>query len=319
MTQTAERAVATQPFAVFDVRVARTVRLGPTFVRVTFTGDQLDRFADNGFDQRIKLFFPLADGRLPDLPRGADWYQQWRALPDAERPPIRTYTVREVRPAARELDVDMVLHGDGGPASRWLAAARPGDRLTVLGPNADHDGVHGGIDFVPPTRTGCVLLAGDETAVPAIAAILERLPADASGEVLLEVPASGDAMTLAAPAGVVVRWLGRDGAAHGELLQPAVQAAADRLIAGSAGRTCSGSCTAAHPLREIDVDTELLWEVPVDGVGRPLAACLDLYIWLAGEAAVIKALRRHLVTERGVDRSAVAFMGYWRRGRAENG
>lgn len=317
MTQTIERRAGARAFRVFDVRVAGVVRLSPSFVRVTLTGDDLDRFADNGFDQRIKLVLPRPDGTLCRLAPGDDWYTQWRALPDAERNPIRTYTVRAVRPLVREIDVDMVLHGDGGPASQWVTAARLGDPITVVGPNADFDGHHGGVDFVPPSRTGCLLLAGDETAVPAIASILERLPATARGEVLLEVPTTADACPLAAPAGVVVHWLAREGADHGALLVPAVQEAADRLLAGSAGRTCSGLCTAAHAFEEVDVDARLLWEVPVDGAGAPLAACLDLYAWLAGEAGVIKTLRRHLVADRGVNRKAVAFMGYWRRGRAE--
>src|SRR3712207_8466760 len=144
VTQTVERAAATRPFRAFDVRVRRVVRLSPSFVRVTFTGDTLGRFADNGFDQRIKLFFPLP-GRGPvRLPDTDDWYEQWRALPDDDRPSIRTYTVRAVRRAVREIDVDMVLHGDGGPASRWVAEARPGSELVVLGPDADFDGSHGG-------------------------------------------------------------------------------------------------------------------------------------------------------------------------------
>ncbi|GAA2721425.1 siderophore-interacting protein [Cellulomonas aerilata] len=319
MTQTVERTAGTRPFRGFDVRVRRVTRLSPSFVRVTFTGDTLDRFADNGFDQRIKLFFPLADGGLVRLPHSDDWYEQWRSLPDEERNPIRTYTVRAVRQAEREIDVDMVLHGDGGPASRWVAAAEPGSPLTVLGPDAHFDGPHGGVDFVPPRRTGCLLVAGDETAVPAIACILERLPAGARGEVVLEVPTADDVLPLAAPEGVVVRWLAREGAEHGALLVPAVQEAADRLLAGSAGRLCSGLCVASHRLEDadVDVDTRMLWEVPVDDAGAPLAACQDLYAWLAGEAGVIKTLRRHLVADRGVSRRAVAFMGYWRRGRAE--
>lgn len=315
---TLERRQATHPFRQFEVRVARTVRLGPSFVRVTFAGPDLDRFADNGFDQRIKLFLPVPGRPHTAPPDGADWYALWRALPDAERHPIRTYTVRAVRRLERELDVDMVAHDDGGPAARWVAAARTGDRLTVLGPDAAYPGTHGGIDFAPPVRTGCLLLAGDETAVPAIASILERLPAGTRGEVLLEVPLRADATVLAAPPGVIVRWLGRDGADHGDLLIPAVREAADRLLAGAGGHACAGACAAAHPLEDVDVDVDLLWEVPVDARGGPLAACLDLYVWLAGEAGVIKALRRHLVSERGLDRSAVAFMGYWRIGRSES-
>ena len=69
----------------------------------------------------------------------------------------------------------------------------------MVGPDARYDGVHGGVDFQPPPRTGAVLLAGDETAVPAIAAILERLPATTVGETLLEVPLGDDALELVAP------------------------------------------------------------------------------------------------------------------------
>ena len=141
-------------------------------------------------------------------------------MPDEKRHPIRTYTARGVRQERREVDVDIVLHGDLGPASRWALGAAPGDDLVILGPNADATGPHGGVDFVPPAHTDRLLIAGDETALPAIAGILERLPADARGEALIEMPLSGDRLALAAPAGVTVRWYGRDGRAHGELLDP---------------------------------------------------------------------------------------------------
>lgn len=302
------------PFRMFHVRVAALQRLCPSLLRVTFTGDDLDRFADNGFDQRIKFFLPLEGAPysdLVDLGRSADWYGHWRALPEDRRHPMRTYTARWVRPAPRELDVDIVLHGDAGPASRWASNAQVGDELVVMGPNADHVGPHGGVDFVPPARTDRLLIAGDETALPAIAGIVERLPRDARGEVLVEMPYSDDRIPLDAPEGVHVHWLGRDGRAHGELLVPAVQAACARLLPGQAPAPDTD-------LEDVDVDHGMLWEVPIDyTTGAPLAAEAHLYAWLAGEAGVIKTLRRHLVRECGVDRKAVAFMGYWRQGRCE--
>ena len=109
---------------------------------------------------------------------------------------------------------------------------------------------------------------------------------------------------------MTVRWYGRDGRAHGELLVPAVQAACARLLPGQAPAP-------DVELEDVDVDEGMLWEVPVDATGAPLRADAALYAWLAGEAAVIKTLRRHLVAECGVDRKAVAFMGYWRAGRSE--
>nr|WP_125776692.1 siderophore-interacting protein [Antribacter gilvus] len=315
----------------FDVEVTRVTRLCPSFVRITFTGADLDQFADNGRDQRIKLLLPAPCGSgWADLRRDdPDWYSAWRALPDERRNPLRTYTVRTVRNDRREVDVDMVLHGDSGPASRWALCAEPGAPLVIMGPNAAYtDGTHGGVEFAPPSRSHALLLAGDETAVPAIAAICESLPDDAVGEVFLEVPHPEDGWDLGAPAGVRVHWLARDGRDHGDVLVPAVQAAADRLLA--MGVRPSATTTVSAPVtltaagidlsgepEDVDIDNGILWEVPVDMTGAPLVQDTVLYAWFAGEAGMIKTLRRFLVSERGVDRKAVAFMGYWRKGRSE--
>ena len=110
------------PFRIFHVRVSRLRRLSPTFMRVTFTGDDLGLFADNGLDQRIKIILPLPGHGLTSLPTGSDWYARWRELPDELRNSVRTYTARAVRPDLREVDVDIVmheLHDDAGPAARW--------------------------------------------------------------------------------------------------------------------------------------------------------------------------------------------------------
>ncbi|MET7376759.1 siderophore-interacting protein [Micromonospora arida] len=291
------------PWRVFAVTVSAVRRLSPSFTRVTFTGADLDRFADNGYDQRIKLALPLPGQDRATLPDGADWYATWRALPEHLRNPIRTYTVRAVRPHLAEVDVDLVLHGDSGPATRWARRAGIGDEIALVGPDAGFDGNHGGVEF-RPSAGGTLLLAGDETAVPAISNICERLPLDARGTVVLEVPDAADVLPLLAPPGVEVRWLARGADGYGSRLVPAVVEAAGKLLA-------PGASTAAQPVPDVDVDTEILWEVPEQVTSAPL------YAWLAGEAGVIRHLRRHLVAERGLDRRAVAFMGYWRLGHAD--
>ncbi|GHJ50172.1 hypothetical protein Cs7R123_75140 [Catellatospora sp. TT07R-123] len=291
----------TEPWRFFTATVVRTAELSPSFLRLTFTGADLHTFADNGYDQRIKLVLPLPGLGLAELPTDEHWYTAWRSLPVERRNPIRTYTARAVRPELREVDVDVALHGDTGPASRWARAARPGDEIMLLGPNAAYPGEHGGVEFRPPAPGTPVLLAGDETAVPAIAAILERLPDDTVGAAILEVPVAADELGLVAPAGVTIQWLARDGRAHGTHLIPAVQAAAARLVPGAG---------ASAEIEDVDVDAGILWEVPEN-------AGTTAYAWLAGEAAMIRTLRRHLVTELGFDRASVAFMGYWRHGRAE--
>ncbi|MGV9777651.1 siderophore-interacting protein [Streptosporangium sp. NPDC003464] len=295
------------PFRIFHVRVSRLARLSPSFLRVTFTGDDLHLFADNGLDQRIKLILPLPGLGLTPLPTGPDWYTRWRELPDESRNPVRTYTARAVRPDLREVDVDVVvheLHDDSGPVARWARDVRPGDEAALFGPDARHDGEHGGLEFRLPAGDGPVLLAGDETAVPAITAILERIPRHCAGEALLEVPHGADVMDVDAPSGLTVTWLPRDGSGHGSRLVPAVRAAAGRLLP---------SLPSPRQFTDVDVDVEELWEVPEEETPAPQR----MYAWLAGEAAVIRTLRRHLVAERGLDRQSVAFMGYWRMGRSE--
>src|SRR5689334_6893449 len=102
--------IGTAPYAVFAVRVRAVERLSPSFLRFTFTGEDLDLFADRGNDQRIKLVLPVPGHGLPHFPVGSDWYSIWRRLSLEHRSPIRTYTVRRARPELREIDVDVVLH-----------------------------------------------------------------------------------------------------------------------------------------------------------------------------------------------------------------
>jgi NADPH-dependent ferric siderophore reductase len=127
---------------------------------------------------------------------------------------LRSYTARSQDPAAGEVEIDFVLHGDG-PAATWAAAAEPGAPLAVAGSAALGD-----------RSAGQVLLAGDETALPAISRILAASPGTARGVALLEVADAAEEQSLAAPPGVDVRWLHRGGTAPGEstLLADAVAA-----------------------------------------------------------------------------------------------
>ncbi|NQX12809.1 siderophore-interacting protein [Microbacteriaceae bacterium VKM Ac-2855] len=302
----------------FRVRVAAVNRLSPHFVRVTFTGDDLDEFGTGGLDTRIKLVMPTSSSDIDGFARAmaddesvtgfaADWYERWRSLDADRRNPIRTYTARAVRPARSEVDIDFVAHGDAGPASAWVGTARPGDELVLVGPDALAEENRGGICWHPGTARS-FLLAGDETAVPAIASILETLPQKATGAVFLEVPTHEDRIAISAPVGVSVQWVVRGGAEYGAVLRRDVRRWAKRFL------------TAHHHgvvLDDVDVDTEILWDVPDETVALS-ADEAGLYAWIAGEAGAVKRIRRDLVTELGLDRRQVAFMGYWRNGRAEN-
>jgi len=313
------RAAAAPSYRCFEAAVARVQPLCPTFRRITLSGPELHGFGHGGADQRVKLVLP-SDPTRPDDSLGAlvrwgdDWYSRWRALPDAARPVMRTYTVRAVRPELAEVDVDVVLHGAGhgsaaGPASSWAAGARPGDRLVLVGPDRPGSGRAWGCEWAPPAGARTLLLAGDETAVPAVCSVLEQLSPGTPTLALLEVPHEADVLPVATPAGAEVRWLPRQRRGerhpHGRLLTEAVRSAVSGLAAPRA--------RAAGDLEDVDVDGSVLWDVPA----APEAGADGLYAWLAGEAGMVKELRRHLVRDIGVPRSSVAFMGYWRAGRAE--
>ncbi len=298
-------------FVPMAATVARIVELSPTFRRITLTGPELATVADNRLDQRFKMLFPAAGAGLDAMPLDDDWYSAWRRLDNDVRPPMRTYTVREVRPERSEFDVDIALHGRLGPASSWALDAQPGDDVIVCVPHTGFaGGFHGGVDWRPPAGLERVLIAADETALPAVSGIFERLDPQVRGVAVVEVPHPDDARALSAPpAGIELIVVARGSDAVGTRLVPAVVQAADALLAATAA--------SAETLEDIDIDAQLLWEVPTDDEGNPLLSRAPFYAWLAGEASPIKQLRRHLVSERGVDRRAVAFMGYWRAGRPE--
>lgn len=310
MTATPTATSATLPLLLVQVEVARVERASPSFVRVELASPALADFGVAGprYDQRIKLIFP-GDSPLPDF-EGVDeaWVQAWFERPAAERGHMRTYTVRDVvgSGADTRLVVDLVLHdGDGpaGPGAAWAARARVGDRVATMAPRA---GVpFGGIEFVPGAADR-LLLVGDETAVPAVVSILGDLAPDARGAAFLEVPVSGDVQTVEHPQGVSVTWLPRHGAPRGVALH---QAVLDHL----------GAPVALPEVDEVDPD---LWETPTySSSGEEIDDAVvvghdfdGLYAWIAGEAKLVTGLRRALVTDLGIDRRQVAFMGYWRVG-----
>ncbi|WP_052850069.1 siderophore-interacting protein [Streptomyces avicenniae] len=269
--------MATAPFAFFDLDVLRTTRLGPGFLRVTLGGGQIAAVGHAGRDQRIKLFVPHPGQRTIAVPRddAANWWTAWQRMHPAERAFMRTYTVRELRRDAGELDIDFALHPHPGPASSWATRVRPGDPATILGPVEDENA---GIGFHPPAATDAVLLAGDASALPAIAGILAWLPPGTPATVLVETTDPADHQHLPTRADADITWL----------THPAVP----------------------HPASEEDPLLTALRATPLPGSAP--------YAWIAGEASSVRALRRHLVGERGMDRRHVTFTGYWRRHASED-
>jgi NADPH-dependent ferric siderophore reductase len=214
--------------------VLRTSRPTPHLVRVVLGGEGLAGFAPGYTDAYVKLVLPPA-GAPYAAPFDVDAVQ--REHPRELWPGLRTYTVRAWDPAAGELVLDVVVHGDEGLAGPWAVAARPGDRVQLLGP---------GGAYAPSGDVDWHLLAGDETALPAIAASLERLPAGAAARVFVEVADAAEEQPLPLPAGAELTWVHRTGL-PGEALVTAVRGAA--LPAGSVHAFVHGEAGFVRELR----------------------------------------------------------------------
>ncbi|HEU4999329.1 MAG TPA: siderophore-interacting protein [Lapillicoccus sp.] len=305
------------PWRLFHTVVGSVDDLSPSLRRIRFVGPELEHFADPGLDQRIKLLVgPWPEGLEA---QAEDWYAAWVGLPDEVRPAMRTYTTRRVThtEAGWAVDVDMVLHADAGPAGDWAARAESGDAVVLVGPDNRFEGDPGGRAFAPPAEAGEVLLVGDETALPAVARILEDLAAADSSTLrvtaLVEVPVAADCLDLVAPPGAQVVWLVRAGRPHGVALERAVRSWT--MVAAGAAQV------EAPPVS--DEAEELLWEVPeagdADAADQGVASTplRGAYVWVAAEQGVVRGIRRHLLGEVGLDRGQVALMGYWRLGRAQ--
>lgn len=251
---------------------ART-EIGKNMVRLSFDAPAMvgiDPVSEAPTDRYVKLLF---------IPEGAgyEWPFDLRkikeAVPGELQPVRRTYTLRNVDPAAGTFDIDFYQHGDTGLASRWAATARIGETIAYLGP---------GGAWRPEPGYSHFVLAGDESAAPAIAEAMAQLPAGASAQVFIEIADAGSRIRLSTPScdleqlpeGVQLEWVERGDAVPGAKL-------VEKLRGSS------------FP----DVPTS--W-------------------FVHGVAEMVKDVRRLLFVERSVAKQDASISGYWRLGATED-
>ncbi len=215
------------------VSVARLAPRGPRLVRVTLTGGELEGFDIGLPASSARLLVPSGSGEVV-LPV---WNGNEFLYDDGTRPAIRTLTPLRFDTTTRELDVEIVLHGHG-PLSAWAGAVRPGDRAAISGTGRGYD--------IDPTAAA-FLIAGDESALPAITLLLAALPADADVRVILEVAGDDAHVDLPARRGTTVEWrpLATD-ARPGDALVAAVTAA---TIDPDVRVWAAGEAAAVHRIR----------------------------------------------------------------------
>src|SRR4051812_32434980 len=185
----------------------------PRLVRVTLAGDELDGFAIELPAASVRVLLPSPGTTELVVPT---WNGNEFLLPDGARPTIRTVTPRRagVNDGTRTLDIELVVHG-GGAASRWAETATPGAPAALSGPGRGY-----AIDAEAPA----FLLAGDETAIPAISQLLQTLPASAQGDVHIEIAAATARLAFPDHPRTTVSWHELPaGAAPGDALVAAVR------------------------------------------------------------------------------------------------
>lgn len=213
--------LVTHPIVLRHLEVAAVVDVTDRMRRVTLVGEELAGFSrdgldlppfvSTGFDDHVKIVLAEGGDLATVLPvqraQSIDW-------PDAPHGRVRDYTPRRWDPETGALELDFVRHGDG-PAARWAEGARVGDRLHIAGPKSS---------VVLPAALDWVLLAGDETALPAIGRFLDERPTAAPVQVVVEVHDDSARQELALRPGDTLRWVvAAEGATSG--LTEAVQAA----------------------------------------------------------------------------------------------
>jgi NADPH-dependent ferric siderophore reductase len=259
---------------VHSFKVVRREELTSHMFRVVLGGSGFGTFTPSKFtDSYVKLVFVGDDVDMASVPQPLT-LDSFADLPPAKQPVVRTLTVRRADPAAREIAIDVVVHGEHGAAGLWAATAEPGQPVYVMGPSGA---------YAPDPAADWHLLAGDETALPAISVALEALPANAIGQALIEIAGPEDEIPLTAPQGVRIDWIYRGGRAD--------------LI----GEDRAGDFA---PL--IEAVKSAPW---LPG---------QVHAFMHGEAqAIMHNLRPYIRKDREVDAKWASISGYWRRGRTE--
>lgn len=239
-----------------SVTVVAVERRSPLLVRLTLAGPELEGLDPGLPAASVRLLVPTAEH-----PEAVPvWNGNEFRHADGTRPAIRTLTPVRFDADALELDVEVVLHG-AGPLSTWAETVAAGASAAVSGTGRGYE-----IDDADRS----FLLAGDESAIPAITVLLEAVPEAAAITVLVE--ARPDArVELPAHSGASVAWI-------------------DPTPAEPSG-TALGASVAAADLPE------------------------GTRVWVAGEAAAVQRIRKHLFDERGLPRSQCTVRGYWKHGR----
>lgn len=195
------------------VRVRQVTHVTSHMVRVTFGGEELAGLQIDQAAASVRLLLPSPGAEGVVIPT---WNGNEFLLGGGERPIIRTFTPLHLDRDRLQLDLDIVQHA-GGAVSSWTESAGSGDEAAISGPGRGYD-----VDPDAPA----FLLAGDETALPAIGQLIAVIPATIPVQVVAEITAPEAAMALPAHPALATSWVVRSaGREPGSALVPALERA----------------------------------------------------------------------------------------------
>ncbi len=233
-------------------------RISQGMIRIILGGGELNGFVPAPFaDQYINAYF---------IPKGAPYeapfdLEQLKEVQSGFQPRARRFTIRKWDEKSKLMTIDFFTHGDQGHAGVWAQNAKPGDRLQFKGPNGSYS---------PDSTADWHLLAGDESAIPAISASIEAMHSSKICIAFMVVDSPEQEISLQSDAKLKLTWLHRSKATEPEAV----------LLEAIKGFT--------FPSGKYDA-------------------------FIHGEAAEVREIRKHLIRDRGVDKSASSISPYWRR------
>ncbi len=175
-----------------SVAVSEVSRVTPQLLRIVAAGELEDWSVSGAPGGHFKVFIPQ---------------------PGTEDYAMRTYTVRNYDREAGRLTVDFAVHAEG-PATAWAVNAVPGDEFQISG--AARSG------YAPSEGASWTVFVADQSALPAVAAIVEALPAGYRAKLLIEIPTADERLELSSSADLEVDWIVEQGEPCERLVEAAL-------------------------------------------------------------------------------------------------
>ena len=289
---------------IFKVKVSAKQFLSQSFVRLTFSSERVKEMALYGPDQWIKLLFDNLSGERFSVPERIDGYRYFLSLNKADRPRLRSYTLRDFRPQQGEFDVDFVRHSGSNCASLWALQAAVDDHIYIRAHCAGSNRARAGFVWSPPKQVQQLLLVADETALPAALSIIDSLSKQTEKPLVnayFSVPSASDCLLSPTWPQLHIHWLVRGRSATADVNGQILTALNNLALPQSALKQ-----TAVQSLDTADK----LWQLASSDTGD------SFYAWVGGERTMVEGLRRLLLTTKRIDKKLISFMAYWRKGRA---